>query len=222
MREDGAAVRWVGAQRDVLAGDLSGKIAIDALRDLPHVYGLGPLEGVRGEVSIFDGKPSVSRVVDGAIAVDGSFAHRACFLVYASVEEWIEVPAPGPISGFDEVEAAVLGAARHRGIDVGRPLPFLIDGRAEHLTLHILDKRDGLPHTPERHERAKAHFSFAGEPVRVLGFFSDGHRGVFTPKDANLHMHVKTEDGRASGHLDRIQLAPGASFWLPRERGGKD
>jgi acetolactate decarboxylase len=212
-----ASVRWVGAQRDVLAGDLSGTIALDALRDIPHLYALGPVEALLGEVSIFDGQPSVSRVADHAIAIDASFRYRACFLVYASVAEWTTVPMPAPVRGERDLEARVLEAARRHGVDIDQPFPFLIDGRADRLTLHVLDKRDGLPHTPELHERAKVRFAFAGEPVEIVGFFSDRHRGIFTPRDANLHMHVRTRDGRASGHLDHIELAAGGVLRLPRK-----
>ena len=58
-------VRWVGAQRDVLGGDLRGHVDLETLSSVPHLYGLGPLEGVRGEVSIFGGVPSIARIEAG-------------------------------------------------------------------------------------------------------------------------------------------------------------
>ena len=53
-------------------------------------------------------------------------------------------------------------------------------------------------------------FTLDDEPVVVLGFYSTAHRGIFTPADSDVHMHVKTADGRLSGHLESIVLAPGA------------
>jgi acetolactate decarboxylase len=214
-------VRWVGAQRDVLAGDVSGKIALDELAHVPHLYALGPREDLRGEVTVFDGVPSVARVVDGGVEIDAGFGHRACFLVFADVPSWDEVRHPAPLLSMRAIEAAVVEAAGDRGLDSGAPFPFKITGRAERLVLHLLDKRDGLPHTPELHERAKVRFTASGEAVEVIGFFSTGHRGIFTPKDANVHMHVRTADGRLSGHLEELALSAGASLWLPRPRGGK-
>ena len=213
-------VRWVGAQRDVLAGDVSGKIDLATLADFPHLYALGPREGLQGEVSVFDGMPSVARVVDGRIEMDGSFDHRACFLVFATVAAWDEIVLAGPVRGVPALEDVVVKAAT--GSRAGEPLPFRITGRVERLTFHVLDKRDGLPHTPELHERAKVHFAVEREAVEIIGFLSSRHRGIFTPKDANLHMHVKTIDDRVSGHLEEVELAGGASLWLPRKRGGKD
>jgi acetolactate decarboxylase len=83
------------------------------------------------------------------------------------------------------------------------------------VTFHVLDKRDGLPHTPERHERAKVRFEIERQSVEVLGFYSRWHRGVFTPKDSDLHMHFRTLNGRASGHVERIAVEPGAVIAVP-------
>ena len=96
-----------------------------------------------------------------------------------------------------------------------RPFPFRLQARPNRLEFHVLDKRDDARHDAAAHERAKAHFTLAGEPVEVIGFFSADHRGVFTPRDANLHMHFRTSDGRASGHVDVLTLTAGARLLLP-------
>jgi hypothetical protein len=54
----GHGVRWAGAQRDVLGGDISGRVDLAELAAIPDLYGLGPLEGVRGEVTILTPKDS--------------------------------------------------------------------------------------------------------------------------------------------------------------------
>ena len=218
----GWAVRWTGAQRDVLGGDVSGKIALDSLTSESHLYALGPMEGLRGEVSVFDGEACISRVIHGAIDVDASLGHRACFLVYAHVRGWVEVHCGAPIEGMEHLETMAVKRAAEHGIDVTEPFPFRLTGLAEQLALHVLDKRDGLPHTPELHEQAKVRFSFHGEPVEVLGFFSEGHRGIFTPRESNVHLHARLREGRVAGHVDDVGLAAGASLWLPQSRGGKD
>jgi acetolactate decarboxylase len=82
-------------------------------------------------------------------------------------------------------------------------------------TLHVLDKRDGLPHNPERHEQAKVRRTLEHTGVELVGFYSRQHRGIFTPKESNVHVHLRTEDGRISGHLEAIGLAPGAQLAVP-------
>ena len=51
--------------------------------------------------------------------------------------------------------------------------------------------------------------------VRLVGVYSEHHHGVFTHHGTNMHIHVLTEDGRQSGHLDSLRLAPGGTLLLP-------
>ena len=79
----------------------------------------------------------------------------------------------------------------------------------------MLDKRDGLPHNSERHDQAKVRRTLTGVAVEFVGFYSRYHRGIFTPGESNVHVHLQAEDGRISGHLEPIQLAPGACVAVP-------
>jgi acetolactate decarboxylase len=73
-------VQWQGAQRDVLSGDINGHVDLEPLEGVSDLYGLGPLEEVKGEITILDSKPYVARVQqDGSLAVENSFHNRACF-----------------------------------------------------------------------------------------------------------------------------------------------
>ena len=89
-----------------------------------------------------------------------------------------------------------------------------------HARLHVLDKRDGERHTPERHEAAKVRFTLEDRAAVILGFYSTAHRGIFTPADADVHMHLKTADDRISGHVERVRLAAGARLGFPEEEVG--
>jgi acetolactate decarboxylase len=208
-------VRWSGAQRDVLRGAIDGRVALADLRTLPHLYALGPLEGVRGEVTVIDGAPAIARVVDGRVTVESSFDVRACFLVYASVARWHEEHVARPLHDLSELDRYVRDMATSRGLGADLPVPFLLRGTATSTTCHVLDKRDGLPHTPERHEAAKFRFTLESLPVEAIGFYSPSHRGVFTPQDSDLHVHLKTADGRSSGHVERLRLASGWRLAVP-------
>jgi acetolactate decarboxylase len=57
----------------------------------------------------------------------------------------------------------------------------------------------------------------SSEAVNVLGFYSTRHRGIFTPRESDLHMHLRTADGHASGHVERIAVAAGATIAVPRK-----
>jgi acetolactate decarboxylase len=212
----GYTVKWVGAQRDVLQGDIAGHISLISLAELQHLYAVGPMEHLHGEISIFDSVPSISRITDGALRTETAFSVSACFLVYAQVSAWHRGTFPSAIRDAASLESYIVKFASELGIDVSQPFPFLINATPEHATFHVLDKRDGLPHNPELHEKAKVRFVLQHEPVEVIGFYSNRHRGIFTPGDANIHMHIKSADGRMSGHLEKIQLERGATLAVPR------
>jgi acetolactate decarboxylase len=215
-RDAGFMVRWVGAQRNVLQGDISGHIALASISGLQNLYAVGPAERLQGEISIFDTVPSIPRITDGAIRVDTDFKINACFLVYAQVNAWRRVTIPIATGEEATLESYIVKTASELRIDISQPFPFLINATTERATFHVLDKRDGLPHSAELHEKAKVRFVLQREPVEVIGFYSNRHRGIFTPSDANIHMHVRSANGQMSGHLEKIQLERGATLAIPR------
>jgi acetolactate decarboxylase len=211
----GSGVRWIGAQRDVLGGDLPGHGDLEALSTASHLYALGPLEGLRGEVSIFDSVPIIARIEMDSVVTSTSWSARACFLVWAQVPKWSEHSPRLALADLDGIERATVTFAGEAGLDPSRPLPFRIRGAAVEATIHVLDKRDDLPHNPERHEKAKVRRILDQAPVELVGFYSRQHRGIFTPKESNVHVHLRTEDGLISGHLETIRLAEGARVAVP-------
>ena len=164
--------------------------------------------------------PSIARIERELVVTVASWRARACFLVWAPSRPGssARLDAGAPASTSSSVEVVAL--ARATGLDPERPLPFRVRATAVDATLHVLDKRDGLPHNPERHEQAKVRRTLEHTAVELVGFYSRQHRGIFTPKESNVHVHLRTEDGRISGHLEAIRLAPGGAACGPR--GGFD
>lgn len=208
-------VEWVGAQKDVLSGDLSPHISLSELVHLDHLYALGPIAGLKGEITILNGTPSISSVVDEGVGIDTSFSHAACFLAYTQVERWQKVDLPEEVKNEEELERSLPEVARLVGIDSAVPFPYLIRGTLPLVAFHILNKTDGLPHNPQRHEQAKVHFHMENAAVTIIGFYSESHRGIFTPGDHATHQHMVSADGKISGHVDKLSLSNSTILFLP-------
>src|SRR5262245_5209320 len=146
-------VKWVGASRDVVRGDLTPRISLESLMPMNRLYAVGPPEGLRGEITIIDSQPYVSRIEDGRIVIDQSFRHRALFLVWVDVEAWRQIPVPRAVRTYRDVETFVAAAAGDAGLDPTRPFPFLLQGTVGRLGSHIFNKGEERPHPQDARAR---------------------------------------------------------------------
>lgn len=210
-------VHHVGDRRVIIEqGDLEGRISLDSIAHIPHLYAVGPLAGLKGEITVWDGTPSIVTVVDDRLQVSASLDHQAIFLVYASAPTWKRVTVDRPLRSHDEVESFVRAAAADAGLDAARPFVFRLEGHADTLQYHVMNKTDDAKHDREAHEKVKKHFALADAEVQVLGFWADAEgEGVYTHPGKRTHLHFRLPDDSASGHLDEIGLRAGSTLYLP-------
>ena len=208
-------VEWFGSQGDFIAGKAAESVSLERFDGLESLYAVGPLDQARGEVSIYDSIPLISEVHDGRVNVTIDSCRHAAFLVYAIVENWRRVTVRNPIKTEQQLENHLLAWAVTSGIDVDQPFAFLLNGLIAQATFHILCNRGRGTYNAERHEKSKVRFPIANESVEVIGFYSRCHRGIFTPRDSNFHMHVRTLDNRFSGHLEAFNWEYGVMLYLP-------
>jgi hypothetical protein len=88
IKGDGYDLWFIGAQREtIMNGKLAAALDLRTLASRPHLYGIGPMEQLRGEVTIADSRPALARVAsDGAVKVTPSFEvarHQASRLIGA-------------------------------------------------------------------------------------------------------------------------------------------
>jgi acetolactate decarboxylase len=208
-------VEWFGSQGDFISGKAEEAVSLERFADLESLYAVGPLEQARGEVSIYDSIPLISQVQGGQVDVTIDFYRHAAFLVYAIVEDWRRVTVPEPIETEQQLENQLVAWAVTSGIDVDQPFAFLLNGLVAQATFHVLCNRGRGRYNAELHEKSKVRFPIANESVEVVGFYSRHHRGIFTPRDSNFHMHVRTLDNRFSGHLEMFNWEHGIMLYLP-------
>jgi acetolactate decarboxylase len=210
-----AEVRWSGELKKVMMkGDLKGTIDLKPLGKLQHLYAVGVMEGLNGEVTIFDSAPSIARVHDGKVVVSQVVEGKACVLVYAQVARWKDVPLPKSTRSLAPLEAFLVDTAKKEGINVHRPFPFLVKGRVTEAKYHVLRPSVDVKEPHELHSKAQVKFTLKQNTVELVGFYSDQHLGIFTC-GGNLHVHLRSGDGKTSGHLDEVDLADEMQLSLP-------
>jgi len=214
----GYRLRFIGAQREtIMNGKLAAAVDLRKLANTAHLYGLGPLEELRGEVTIVDSRPSLARVNSaGIVEVTQSYDGGAPFLVWAEVAAWRDLPIPADVRSFADLEAFVPRAAESTGLDPQTPLPFMLRGRQTLVEFHVLNRVGDPPHSMEQHKKIQATFDLENVDATIIGFHSTRHRGIFTPMDSTIHIHFQTPDNRTSGHIQKLQLASGLTLSLPR------
>jgi len=218
IRGQGFALSFVGAQREtIMNGKLASAIDVKTLASKPHVYAIGPIEELRGEVTIINNRPALARVAqDGRVQVTESFETGAPFLVWAEVPAWHTIPIPPEVRSFGDLEAFVPYAAATAGHNPQQPLPFLVRGRADLIDFHVLNRIGNDPHNAEIHKRIQVGFELKQSDAVIVGFYSTVHRGIFIPMDSTIHMHFQTPDNKSSGHIQALEIGRDAMLSVPQ------
>ncbi len=216
-KSEGFKVEYKGALKNIMhKGDLSAKVNLQDLETLEHLYALGAVENLKGEILILDGKPFISSVQDQELATSNSFTYKATLIVYTSIEKWKSFEIPDSISTYKDLEDYVYKMAKDNKIDVEEPFPFLLSGVARSIDWHVIDWKLGdNEHTHEKHINSGMHGTLENQNVEILGFYSNSHHTIFTHHSTNMHLHVKTSDEKIAGHLDGFTLGPQMILQLP-------
>ncbi|WP_299985915.1 acetolactate decarboxylase [uncultured Pontibacter sp.] len=208
-------VQVVGAMRNVMwKGELAGTIDLDSLSDKTHLYGLGPVEYLAGELLILDGKSYKSVVTsDKSMRVEETFDVKAPFFVYAQVSSWRERMLPDSIRTLKQLELYLDSETQHSK----RPFAFRVSGEVEQATIHIVNLPAGSTvSSPDEAHQGQVNYELHQVEVDLVGFFSTEHKAVFTHHDTYMHLHLTTKDRSHMGHLDAVTFKPGTlKLYLP-------
>jgi acetolactate decarboxylase len=208
-------VKIAGAMMNVMhKGELYGTISLDTISEKTHLYGIGPVEYLTGEIMIMDGRSYKSTVISpSAQNVEETFNLKAPFFVYANVNSWHEVSLPKNVSNIKQLETFLNRTTRnHR-----RPFAFKLNGAVTKAVIHVVNLPEGSKvNSPEDAHKNEQRYVLHNREVDLVGFFSTEHQGVFTHHDTFVHIHLLTSDKKMMGHLDEVQFAKGKiKLYLP-------
>ena len=210
-------VNYTGALKTMMSGNLKATVSLDSLSKKKNFYALGAVENLKGEIQIFNSKPTNSFVLDSSLLIDESFNLKAALLVYAEVEEWKSYSIE-KVTNKKDLESAIFKMAKTNGIDTEKPFPFLLEGKIESLDWHVINWKDGdTIHNHQKHKESGLNGSLNNTEVQIIGFHSTKHKAVFTHHTTNIHMHFKTNDSNIAGHIDDLKLAKTITLKLPKQ-----
>lgn len=212
---DNSSIKIVGAMKNVMRkGQLYGTIDLDTISNKQHLYGLGPVEYLTGELLIIDGKAYKSTVVsENIMQVEETFQSKAPFFGYATINSWSEQQLPDSVQNLQQLETFLEKITKKSN----RPFLFQLKGIIEGAQIHVVNLPKGSKvSSPEDAHKGQTNYSLEKEEVTVLGFFSTEHQSIFTHHDTYLHMHLLTSDKQKMGHLDTVLFQKGTvKLYLP-------
>jgi acetolactate decarboxylase len=227
--EKDGSVEYIGAQKELFkTGKAKSVLALEELSGKKGLFAIGPVEGLDGEITIFDSKPYITKVRGSDYLVDTTLKHGAIFLVWTEQSKWQDIPVPPTVKSYPDLQRFVKIQAQRSGIDVTKAFPFLLAGTPVDIKWHInIDRSEGKPITRELFAKSKAGYVAKNEPVDIIGFYSENHPGEFISQyapaikdgsgDKNaIHIHLVSRTSKAAGHIDDITLGTDAVLRLPK------
>ena len=195
------------------------KVWLDTLPDKSNLFAMGPYDKMKGEITVFNGKPffATALVTDKGV-VSQSWDIRSPFFVYSNVKDWEEFNLDGPINSTHEIQEKVAALAISKGYDLKEPFAFRIAGKFNQITAHIVTPRS--PEIEGYKPNVKSQkFLLENNNGELLGFYSEQHQGIFTGSKSFVHIHFLKDDRTFMGHLDEITTGNQSfKIYLPKKQ----
>jgi hypothetical protein len=181
---------------------------------------VGAVSGLRGEISMIDGRLIVSYGVDCGTACPPAAIETATLLAVATARDWRAVPIDKDLDQ-QATEAFIREQAKLSGLDEKKPFPFRINGAITNFVMHV----NAAPNP-----RFKGRGSFDEMAITgftkgpriagyVIGFYAPPSlQGVITNMGEFFHSHYIDEQRTTTAHLDSFGVAASSILMLPREK----
>jgi acetolactate decarboxylase len=179
---------------------------------------VGAVSGLRGEISMIEGRPIVSYGAECSTACPSALTETATLLATASVQNWRAIPIDKDLDA-KATETFIREQAKAVGLDENKPFPFRINGAITNFVMHV----NAAPNP-----RFKGHGSFDEMAITglakgprlagsVVGFYAPPPlQCVITHMGDFFHAHYVDEQKATTAHLDSYGVAAGSTLLLPK------
>jgi alpha-acetolactate decarboxylase len=214
---DGQVRNW-GTLREVLhEGHSEGRIDLQTATREPHVYGLGAMEALHGEVVILDSRAWVARGDAGGQTTSTHKAEpkdRATLLITAQVPRWTARTLERDVSPSD-FDRVIREMADGAGLKEIPTVPFVIQGTLMDLQMHVVNGACPM-NASEGGKDAPIRTALAEARGTLVGIHTNADPGVLTHHGSSTHVHALLNGPPiAAGHVDSVGVKAGAIVRFP-------
>lgn len=206
----------LGANANFGKGDFGSYANLADFKGQRHLYAVGPVQHLGGEVLVIDSVPYAAEVRNGKLTVTSSWDYQPPFFVYSKVLRWQEIAIPSGVTTYTELESWIGEAAALAGIAEGRPFAFLVRALPVSLTVTVMNRPASAVPGDKPTKAYQTTWEIGGQDTEFVGFYSTRHTGVFLGSGEKIHTHALTHDHAKSGHVQDFSLSAGSFLYLPR------
>ena len=211
-------IQVFGTLSDIMhKGAREGVVVISEAISEDHIYGLGAMENLDGEIIIMDSRPFITRAQPGKSPTNQTeltSETKALLLVSTKVTQWNSVTLNSE-TDYNSIETMIKAEAKKIGINPDNPFPFLIEGDFDQLNWHIISPQ-GTDGSHDHHLTNSWKKEESNVNGKILGFYSERHQTIFTHHSRYSHMHIIFESESLSGHVDDLVITKPWKLSFPK------
>lgn len=194
-------------------------VALKEATDGHATVAVGAVSGLRGEISVIEGRLIVSYGSDCGATCPSAASETATLLATATARTWRPVAIDKDLDS-KATETFIRAQAKTNGLDENKPFPFRINGAITNFVMHV----NAAPNP-----RFQGHGSFDEMAVTglakgprlagsVVGFYAPpALQGVILHGGEFFHSHYVDEQRAMTAHLDSFGIAADSTLLLPMQ-----